>query len=529
MKNKYKKIISIFLVAAMVMMTVALSGCTQEEENGGEEEVQELVVGTTDKATTLDPADCYDYFSSNVLFNTVETLISYEPGTTQVTGVLAEDWTISEDKLTYTFELVEGVTFHDGTEMTSSDVEFSLERARDLGGDPGFLLENIDDVEPVDDYTVKIHVKEPSTPFLTKLGYTVAAVVSEDAYPEDDFKPTEIVGSGPYKLKEWKQGESVTFTEFEDYWGDQPYAKEVTVLIYGESAQLQNALTTGEIDVAYRAFTPLQKQSLIDDPDVQTKEVESPYIRYIVINVQNEPFTDKNVRKAIASSLDRSEIDETVYKGDVSPLFSMIPDGMWSYEPVFKEKYGEGASIEEAQAFLEEAGYSEDNPLEMNLHYTTTHYGPLESDLAQIVKEQLEATDMISVTLQSAEWTRYTEDMVDGAMGCFLLGWYPDYFDPDDYISPFLTTSGAKSLGSFYNDSHMNEMIKEEQRLVEQSERTEVFKDIQDQLAEDCPYIPIYQGTSFAAFGPDVDEDSVILGPVQIFRYYLIKKEGWER
>ncbi len=524
MKKTKMKILSLSLALAMVMMAVAFSGCTEE---GGSTE-QKLVVGTTDKATTLDPADCYDYFSSNVLFNTCEQLISYEPGTTQVKGVLAKDWSVSEDKLTYTFELQEGVKFHDGTEMTSSDVEFSLERARDMGGDPGFLLENIKDVETDGDYTVHIHLNHKSSPFLTKLGYTVASIVSEESYNTEEFKPTEIVGTGPYKLKEWRQGEQVSLKAFKDYWGDQPYAKDVTVKIYGKSANLQNAIKTGEIDVAYRSFTPLQKTSLQDNSDVQTKEVASPYIRYLVINVQRSPFKDKNVRQAIASALDRGDIDETVYKGDVEPLYSMIPNKMWGHESTF-ERYGTTADISGAQELLQEAGYSEDNKLKMNLHYTTTHYGPLEDSLAQVVKSQIEETGMVDVTLQSAEWSRYTEDMVAGDMGCFLLGWYPDYFDPDDYISPFLTTSGAKSLGSFYNNTEMNNLIQEEQELIDQDERTEVFSEIQDLLAEDCPYIPIYQGTQFAAFGKNVDPDSVILGPVQIFRYYMIKKDGWER
>lgn len=524
MKKTKMKLLSLSLALAMVMMTVAFSGCTEE---GGEGQV--LVVGTTDSVATLDPADCYDYFSSNVLFNTVETLISYEPGTTQVTGVLAKDWQISDDGLTYTFQLEEGVEFHDGTEMTASDVEFSLERARDMGGDPGFLLENIDDVEVVSDYEVKIHLDHVSTPFLTKLGYTVAAIVSEESYNTQDFKPTEIVGTGPYKLQEWSEGEHVKLKEFKDYWGEQPYADRVTVQLYGNSQNLKNAIETGEIDVAYRTFTPIEKESLANNNKIQTKEVASPYIRYIVINVQNEPFDNKSVRQAVAYALDRQQIADDVYDGDVEPLFSMIPNGMWSHEAAFKDKYGEGANIDMAKEKLQEAGYSENNKMSMTLYYTPSHYGDLENQFAQVFMSQLEDTGMINVELASNEWGRYTDDMVAGNMGCFLLGWYPDYFDPDDYISPFLTTSGAQSLGSFYDDAEMNDLIQEEQGLVEQSDRIPVFEEIQDKLAEDCPYIPVYQGTQFAAYGEDVDGDSVVLGPVQIFRYYLIKKDGWSR
>ncbi|MFW6048210.1 MAG: ABC transporter substrate-binding protein, partial [Candidatus Natronoplasma sp.] len=110
MKKNYHKLLTTFLALAMVISALAFSGCVEDE---GEE--QTLVVGTTDRATTLDPADSYDYFSSNILFNTVEQLIAYEPGTSEVTEGLAEDWEI-EDNLTYRFHLREDVTFHDGTE-----------------------------------------------------------------------------------------------------------------------------------------------------------------------------------------------------------------------------------------------------------------------------------------------------------------------------------------------------------------------------------------------------------------------------
>ncbi|MFW6142456.1 MAG: ABC transporter substrate-binding protein [Candidatus Saliniplasma sp.] len=523
MENKYKKILTIFLALAMVSTAVVFSGCVEDE---GEE--QTLVVGTTDRATTLDPADSYDYFSSNILFNTVEQLIAYEPGTSEVTEGLAEDWEI-EDEVTYRFHLREGVTFHDGTEMTSSDVEFSLERARDLGGDPGFLLENIDDVEPVDDYEFIIHLERPESTFLTKLGYTVGAIVSEEAYVEDDFSATEVVGTGPYELESWDQGEQIRLKAFDDYWGDQPYAKEVVVQLFEDSSQLHNAMDAGEIDVGYREFTPQQRNDLEEDESIQTKEVGSPYIRYIVNQVQEGEAADERVRQAFAYALDREAIDESIYEGTVEPLHSMVPNDMWGHKPSFEEEYGGGQNLEEARALLEDAGYSEEEPLEMDLHYTPSHYGPLEDKLAQKVQEQFEDTDMIEVSLESAEWTRYTEDMVNGDMGVFLLGWYPDYFDPDGYISPFLTPSGGRSLGSFYNNTEMTEMIEAQQAIVDEDERTEILADIQDLLAEEAPYIPLYQGTSFAAYGEDVDGDSVILGPLQIFRYYTIKKEGWER
>jgi len=512
-----------FVAAALSLVLVAalLSGCAEREAGGQRTEV--LVIGTTDSATTLDPAEAYDYFSSNVLNNVSETLITYEPGTSKIVPGLAMEWNVSDDGKTYVFKIREGVKFHDGAKLDAEAVKFSLDRARTLRGDPSFLLDNITEVEVTGDYEVTVRLDHPSSPFLSKLGYTVAAIVSPEAYSAEEFMPTNVVGTGPYKLKEWVEGDHITLLKNEDYWGDAAYADKVVVKFYQKSSSLKLAVEQGEVDVGYRTFTPLEKKALKSNDELNTWEIPSPYIRYLVINVTKSPFDDPAVRRAVAYAIDRAAIDEQVFQGTVTPLYSMVPDGMWSYKPVFKERYGEGGDIEAALKELKKAGYSKDKPLSFTLWYTPTHYGDTEDELAQVLKSQLEATGAMKVELASSEWGRYTDDLVEGSMGILLLGWYPDYFDPDDYLTPFLSTEGAKSLGSFYDNKRMNDMLTEQVQLVEKEDRTPVLHDIQELLAEDCPNIPLYQGTQFAVAQGNVK--GIILGPLQIFRYYTIYKE----
>lgn len=512
-----------FIALALTMALLAgllVSGCA----TGAKEKI--LVIGTTDKPATLDPADAYDYFSSNILENTTECLVGVEPGTANLVPALATEWNASNDGLSYTFTIRQGVKFHDGTEVNAEAVKFSLDRAKSMNGQPAFLLGAIKDIEVTGPYEVKINLSYPMSPFVSMLSYTVGAIVSPAAYNTKDFSPTSIVGTGPYKLSEFVEGDHITLVKNPDYWGTPAFADKVTIKFFTESSSLKLALEKKEIDIAYRSFTPLEESALEGNEKLATLRGNSPGIRFVVINVTKAPFNNVHVRRAIAYAVDRAAINNTVFQGTVSPLYSMLPDGMWGYKPVFKDKYGEAPDIAKAVEELAQVGYSAEKPLAIDLWYTPEHYGPTEADLAQVLKSQLEATGVFQVTLQTSEWGRYVDDFVAGSMGLFLLGWYPDYLDPDDYVTPFLQTEGAKSEGSFYSDKAMDDMIRQELALTTVEARSPVFDSIQRKLADDVPYVPLYQKPQFAAFQKNVK--GVLLEPLMILRYYLITKDGWK-
>ncbi len=515
----------IVLALLAILAGAMLPGCAK----GSEEKV--LVVGTTDTAATLDPADCYDYFSSNILYNTTECLVGYEPGTANLIPLLATEWTPSADGLSYTFKIREGVKFHDGTTMDANAVKFSLDRAKTIQvdgmrGQPSFLLDPIKEITVTGDYEVKIDLNYPCAPFVSMLGYTVGAIISPTAYTTDAWKPNEVVGTGPYKLAEFVESDHMTLVRNEDYWGEKPPADRVVIKFFSESSAMKMALEKGEIDVAYRSFAPAEEDALLANTELGALRGVSPGIRFMVINVTKTPFDNVHVRKAIAYSVDRAAINEQAFQGTVSPLYSMVPDGMWSYKPVYKDVYGEGADLEKAKAELAAAGYSADKPLAIDLWYTPSHYGPTEANLAQVLKSQLEATGVFQVNLQQSEWGRYVDDLTAGSMGLFLLGWYPDYLDPDDYITPFLSTEGAKSEGSFYSDAAMNDLIAEELAETTVEDRTATIGLIQDKLAADCPYVPLFQRAQFVASQKSVQ--GVILEPLMILRYYILSKDTWK-
>jgi peptide/nickel transport system substrate-binding protein len=514
----------IILALAAMLAAMFVPGCKLA---GGE---KVLVIGTTDTAATLDPADCYDYFASNILYNTAECLVSYTPGTSDIIPCLATGWTASDDKMSYTFTIRQGVKFHDGTDLNAAAVKFSIDRAKSMGGNPGFLLDPIKEVVVTGDYEVKISLNYACAPFVSMLGYTVGSIISPTAYANyvepGTWLPNQVVGSGPYKLAEFVEGSQITLVRNEAYWGAAPFADRVVLKQFSNSSALKMALEKGEIDVAYRTFSPLEEESLLANKKLSAARGKSPGIRFIVMNSSTAPFNNLNIRKATAYCIDRAAINTTVFQGTVEPFYSLIPDGLWGYKPVFKDAFGEAADLEKARAELALAGYTADNPLKIQFWYTPTHYGDTEANLAQVLKSQLEATGVFQVELMNSEWGRYVDDLMAGSMGIFLLGWYPDYLDPDDYVTPFVSENGAKSMGAFYNSAPMTALIQEELAETTVADRTETFGQIQDLLVLDVPYVPLFQKPQFVATRKNVK--GALLEPLMILRYYLITKDGWK-
>ncbi|MFQ5711387.1 MAG: ABC transporter substrate-binding protein [Candidatus Geothermarchaeales archaeon] len=474
----------------------------------------------------MDPAKAYDFFSWEVMWNYMEGLLKYKPGTTLLEPGLAESYTVSPDGLAYTLKIREGLSFTDGTPLDASVVKYSLERVINLNLDPSWLVsEFVDKVDVVDTYTVKITLKDPVSFFPQLMASVPYFPVSPKAYPADKAVDS-TVGIGPLKITNWIRDVEVDFEANPDYYGAPSKSKNVVIKFFGDATTMRLALQKGSIDVGWRTFRPIDISDFQADPNLNVIAVPGPYIRYIVINTQFAPPLDnKAVRQALAYATDRKAIADEVFMGTVTPLYSMIPGGMWSHEDVFKDVYGETPNYAKTRELLATIGYNEGNKLPLELWYTPTHYGDTEADVATVIKASWEASGVISVTVKSAEWSTYLDymRMVVGVAPIMLFGWYPDYLDPDDYTTPFLDSAVEYRLGSYYSDPEMDELLEAARTTINIEERTKLYKQVQDKLAEDVPHIPIFQGTLYAVTQKNVK--GVVLDPAMIFRYFLVYKE----
>lgn len=522
--------------AGALALTLAACGGGQGQRQGqGQDGSENIVVGTTDTVQTLDPAKCYSYYCSNVFQNAGNTLITYQPGSTEISPQLATKMPeISDRGRTYTFTLRQGVTFHDGSRMTAEDVKFSLNRARWINHPEGagFLLSGIESIETPNPSTVVIHLEEPDITFSSKLAYTVATILPSNAYPSpgrklpDNASPgtyeryikEKFIGTGPYKIAAFRENQSLELTSFDGFWGRQPKNDNVLVQFFAKSSQMQAALRSGNIDVAYRHLTPQQRQSLQGNQDTKVVEGAGASIRYLVFNPALKPFGNVEVRKAVAAAVDRKRIVDNVLAGAGTPLYSMIPPTFEANVPSFKKTY----QGKKPSDFV-------NGKVQIELWYSRGHYGDTEPALAQTIARTLEETGSFEVTLKSSEWAQFTANAYPGESGqypVFLLGWYPDYLDPDDYVGPFWHSE--RSFLQMYANPRMDKLIQREQTAgsVDSRQRMRTFAEIQRLGAEDVPTLPLYVVTPYAYAQKGVEGVQDTMGPSQIFRYYLLSETG---
>ena len=481
------------------------------------------VIGVTDKVTDMDTSNAYDFFTWEVMNNVMGGLYRYKPGTTELEPYLAESYEVQENGKVYIFHLRKDLKFADGTPCKAQDVVRSIKRVMKIAGDPSWLVTDfVEDVEALDDYTVKFTLKAPIAYFLALVA-TPPYFPVHPAYKADEIDSDQTAGGvGPYKITKWVRDQELILEANPNFFGEKPKTERIIIRFYQDATTLRLAIEKGEIDIAWRTLAPVDLESLKKNPNLNVIEVPGAFIRYLVLNGNEStafPTKDVNVRRGIAAAIDRNDLNQRVFLGTMEPLYSLVPKGMWSYKPVFKD-YGDG-NIELAKQYLAKAGYDENNKLKVELWWTPTHYGDTEKDVAQVVKEQLEATGVIEVELKSAEWSTYVDYARKSAMMASFFGWYPDYIDPDDYTTPFLKSGSNRWLGYPYSDPDMDKLLEQAAIAPTQEERTKYYEQIQDKLKEDAPIIPLLQGKLFVVAKKDVK--GIILDPTMLFRYYLLE------
>jgi peptide/nickel transport system substrate-binding protein len=499
-----------------------------------------IAIGTTLSARTLDPADAYEIFPGILLHNLGDQLYAYEPGTTDLIPQLAADMpTISDDGLTYTIPLREDVTFHDGTAFNAEVMAFSLQRFMENGGRPAFLLaEKIDAVEATEDYELTITLKAPFAAFTALLTFWGVTPVPPEKYEigEGSFIPDSFIGTGPYKLASFSS-DSVKLDVNENYWGEKPANGGIDIQIFTSPANLYNTFRTGGIDVAYQTLDPDQIASLEKEASTggwQVIEAGTTVINYMSLNQKIAPLNDVRVRQAIAAMIDRNLVNERVFQGQAEPLYSLIPTSFEVYDPVLQKAYGDG-NFAKAKELLTAAGFSEANPFNFEIWYPSA--STTRAVVANTLKESFERglPGLVSVTVQTTEGATLWGNVDKGIYPSVLANWYPDYYDVDTFVQPFLScdkgseqtlceAGASQSNGSFYYSAKANELVKAQSIEQDPTVRDQIFKEIQALLMEDVPYIPLWQNKDYVFAQGGVA--GVAVQPTQQFLLWQISKSS---
>ncbi|WP_437584703.1 ABC transporter substrate-binding protein [Paramicrobacterium sp. CJ85] len=527
--------------AGLAVAALTLAGCSGGSGgDGGSDGGGAIVIGTTDKITTIDPAGSYDNGSFAVMNQIYPFLMNTPYGSPDVEPDIAEsaEFTSPSD---YTVKLKDGLTFANGNELTSSDVKFSFDRIVSINdpNGPASLLNNLDSIETPDDLTVVFHLKsENDQTFAQVLSSPAGPIVDEDVFSKDELTPDkEIVDgkafAGQYSIESYDFNNLIQYKANPDYKGILGEAENevVNVKYYAESSNLKLAVQEGDIDVAYRSLSATDVEDLSKNDKVKVTSGPGGEIRYIVFNFDTMPFGAKAegadeakalaVRQAMADLIDREQIAKQVYKDTYTPLYSYVPEGLTGANESLKGLYGDGEGgpdADKAKQRLEDAGI--ETPVKLSIQYSNDHYGPSSADEYALIKSQLEADGLFSVDLQTTEWVQYSKDRTSDVYPMYQLGWFPDYSDAANYLQPFFSKDNF--LLNHYDNAEVQKLI--DQQLVEsdQDARADLISQIQDVAAKTLPTLPYLQGAQIAVSGADVE--GITLDASFKFRYAPIHK-----
>ncbi len=536
--KKLLKYIGLGLIFCILIVACSSTPSNQNISNDSPVNNGRISIGTTLRARTLDPADSYEAAGLNLIYNITESLYTYQLGTTELIPLLAQEMpTISDDGLVYTIPLKQGVKFHDGNTFNAEAMKFSLDRFIHNGGKPSFLLsDTIKEIQVTGEYELTITLYKPFSAFTALLAFPGSCAVSPQAYTigEGEFKPNELIGTGRYKLTAFNS-DSVSFDVFDDYWGEKPVNQGIDIQIYsGNSANLYNSFLTKAIDVAYQTFAPEQITTLLRDTESGAFKViqgSGTVVSYMVLNRNQPPLDQLPVRRAIALLINRNLMIERVLQGQSESLYSLIPTVFDAYQPVFQTE-NDSDNIQQVRQLLTEAGYSSLNPAVVEIWYPSASKirSGVANTLRAIAEQELDG--MIQFIPSGVESATAFSNLGKGIYQSFLGDWYPDFLDEDNYIQPFLQCmqgdkiegcleGGAQAQGSFFYNKKMNELIDQQRQESDLTKRKEIFAQIQNVLAEEVPYIPLWQNKDYAFFHNNIE--GVKINPSQQFPFWTIK------
>ena len=532
---------SLAVLGGTAIAALALSGCSAGGgSNTGNSAATTLTVGTTDKVTSLDPAGSYDNGSFAIMNQVYPFLMNSKPGTSDVESDIAESAKFTSPT-EFTVVLKKGLTFANGDKLTSSDVKFSFDRQvkiADQNG-PSTLLYNLESTKATDATTVVFTLKAANDQIWPQILSSPAApivdeqVFSADKVTSDDDIVKGKAFAGQYTIASYKFNQLVQFKSFAGYKGLLGTPKTPTIILkyYTDQSNMKLDVQKGGIDVASRSLSATDVEDLKKDSSVKVTTGPGGEIRYIVFNFDTQPFGAKAagadaakalaVRQAVADLVDRQAIADQVYKGTYLPLYSYVPAGLTGANTALKSMYGDGKGGPDgakAKSTLTAAGITA--PVVLNLQYNPDHYGASSGDEYALVKSQLEKGKLFTVNLQSTEWVTYSKDRTKDAYPAYQLGWFPDYSDADNYLSPFFAKGNF--LANHYENSEVDSLIKAQAVETDKAKRTKVIGTIQDRVAADLSTVPLVQGAQVAVAGKKVS--GVTLDASFKFRFGTLAK-----
>jgi len=455
-----------------------------------------LVVGQIAEPKSLDPAAVTAVNDFRILMNVYDGLVRYKDGTLEVEPALAESWTISDDGTVYTFNLRDGVTFHDGTPFNAEAVKYNFDRMldenhpeHDTGPFPlAFFFSAVEEVEVVDDLTVKFQLNAPYAPFLSNLAYPTGLIVSPTAVAENgaDFGRSPV-GTGPFKFAEWESNAKVVVVRNDDYWEDPAKLEAVVFRPITDANTRVAELMAGGIDLMVEV-PPDSLTQLSGDANFSVYEQAGPHLWFLILNLKEGPFQDKKVRQAINYAIDKKALVENVLQGTAEIASGPTPPAFaWAYneqlqpyphdvekaKQLIKEAGAEGAEV---TFYVTEGGSGMLDPVPMG--------AAIQADLAQVG---------LTVAIETYEWNTFLGKVnpgLEGKADMAEMAWMTN--DPDTLPYLALRTDAWPDKGGFnsgyYSNPEVDKLLEAARSSTDQAERAKLYREMQEIVYDDAPW-----------------------------------------
>ena len=535
---------TLFCFGLVILMTL-LAACSgvqpaapSTESPGGDMTPQKggsMIIAYKDDLATLDPAIGYDWTNWPAIKMVFDGLLDYDSGTQLMPRIAEAMPTVSEDGTVYTFKLRQGVKFHNGRELTADDVVYTITRVLDPNtGSPGagfyvgikgaqeFIdgsATTVEGIQALDANTVEFTLSAPDVTFLNKMALNFSFIVPKEAVEEagENFGHAPI-GTGPFILKEWKSGESLTFERNPDYFYEGlPYLDSVIIQVGVAPDVALLRLEKGEIHMMGDPPPGADWTRIANDPAWANRIEKQPQVNttYIAINTTMPPFDQLEVRQALNHAIDKQRIVQLL-NGRATIANQILPPLMPGHDPNYT---GYEYDPEKAKALLSEAGFPDG--FETSIECISVDPQPkicesFQQDLAKVG---------IKLTINALAAPNVIEDAGNGKTPLVWSGglaWTQDYPDPDDFYAPILgcdsNVPGGWNWARYCNEELHAQSI-ELLAMTDQAARIEAYKPFFKTLMDDAVWVPVINGEYDVAHSEKLHGQPTLIHPEHLFIY----------
>lgn len=452
------------------------AGATTSEQGNAE-----ISISLNADPPKLDPALSSAFVDRQVLNSIMDKLVDLD-AEGKIIPMLATEWQVSDDGLTYTFTLREGVKFHDGTDFNAEAVKFNFERGMTEASPRRNELSAVQSIEVVDPKTVKVTLKEPFAPFLSIMTDRAGMMASPTAVQElgDDFM-TKPVGTGPFKFQDRVKDTSITLVRNEDYWQEGlPKASKIVYKIFTDAPTALVNLRSGQVDLT-DSLPSKEVPGLQQDSNF--KVVNEPGFGYqgFYLNTTKPPFDKKEVRKAVDLLINRDALVKVMFGETATPAHSPFAETNLAFGE--SNKY-EQPNVEAAKQLLSQAGVS-------NPSFTLkTGTSPANAQFAQLVQNFLQPAGF-NMQIEKVEFGTLLDQLEQGNFEAGAIGW-SGRPDPDQNIYDVFAT-GAPRNDARYSNPRVDELLNQARRENDEAKRKAMYDEVMQIIHDEVPYVFVYQ------------------------------------